>query len=97
MNQYLLGVLFGGSLITSLGAISTYTLEHKKPTIKSVSRDFIIGSVLFVLIMQLLPDSSSALLTYLSSLTSLIPFNFIPSSSMPAIEELEIQVGMPQF
>jgi len=88
-----MGVLFGGSLITSLGALSMYTLEHKVPTIKSISRDFIIGSVLFVLIMQLLPESSTALLTYL---TSFIPFNFI-SSTILQKEELEIQVGMPQF
>ena len=45
MNEYILGVLFGGSLITGLGAVSTYTVENKQPTIKTISRDFIIGSV----------------------------------------------------
>ena len=30
MNQYLIGILFGGSLITSLGALSTYTVENKQ-------------------------------------------------------------------
>ena len=94
MNEYLLGVLFGGSLITSLGAISSYTVEKKEPTIKSLMRDFIIGSILFVLIMQLLPESSSALLKYL---TSLIPFSLFSSSSLIDYEELELQVGMPNF
>lgn len=91
MNQYVLGVLFGGGLISSLGAISTYSIEKKKPTIKSVSRDFIIGSVLFMLIMQLLPESSSSLLAYL---TGLFTFSF---TSMPAVDDVEIQVGIPKF
>lgn len=89
MNEYLLGVLFGGSLITSLGAISTYTLEKKQPTLKSVTRDFIIGSVLFLLIMQLLPESSSSLLKYLIGL-----FTF---ASVTSSDDIEIQVGIPKF
>ena len=93
MSQLVVGILFGGALISSLGAISSYSVEKKQPTMKSVMRDFIIGSVLFLLIMQLLPESSTALLTYL---TSFIPFNFI-SSTILQKEELEIQVGMPQF
>ena len=94
MNQYILGVFFGGTLISSLGAVSSYTVEQKVPTIKSLMRDFIIGSILFVLIMQLLPESSSALLKYL---TSLIPFSLFSSSSLIDYEELELQVGMPNF
>jgi len=90
MNQYLIGILFGGSLITSLGALSTYTVENKQPTMKSVTRDFIIGSILFVLIMQLLPESSTYLLSFL---TSLIPF----VSALPVSDELELQVGVPTF
>jgi hypothetical protein len=91
MNEYILGVLFGGSLITGLGAVSTYTVEKKQPTIKTVSRDFIIGSVLFVLIMQLLPESSSSLLTYL---TGLFTFSSFSSSHN---DDIEIQVGIPKF
>lgn len=90
MNEYLLGVLFGGSLITTLGAVSTYSIEKKQPTIKSVTRDFIIGSVLFMLIMQLLPESSSSLLSYL---TGIFTFASVTSSS----DDIEIQVGIPKF
>ena len=92
MNQFLLGVLFGGGLITSLGAVSTYTVEKKTPTIKSLSRDFIIGSVLFVLIMQLLPESSSSLLTYFTSILSFTSFSSVSNN-----DDIEIQVGIPKF
>uniref|UniRef100_A0A6C0D7I1 Uncharacterized protein n=1 Tax=viral metagenome TaxID=1070528 RepID=A0A6C0D7I1_9ZZZZ len=91
MNEYLLGVLFGGSLITGLGAISSYTVEKKEPTIKSLARDFIIGSVLFILIMQLLPESSSSLLAYLTGL-----FTFASFTSSQS-DDIEIQVGIPKF
>ena len=86
------GVLIGGSLISALGALSTYNVENKKPTMKSVSRDFIIGSVLFLLIMQLLPESSLAIITYI---TSFIPSG-MPSLTSP-VDDLDIQVGLPRF
>lgn len=93
MSQLVVGILFGGALISSLGAISNYSLEKKQPTMKSVMRDFIIGSILFLLIMQLLPESSDSLLSYITS------FSFL--SAMPdmssSVEDLDIQVGLPQF
>ena len=90
--EYMYGVLIGGSLISALGALSTYNVENKKPTMKSVSRDFIIGSVLFLLIMQLLPESSLAIITYI---TSFIPSG-MPSLTSP-VDDLDIQVGLPRF
>jgi hypothetical protein len=96
MNQQVLGVVLGGSLIASLGSISTYTFEKKEPTIKSVSRDFIIGGILFMFIMYLLPESSMALI---NMITSLSIFS-LPSLSLPTTasqDDLEINVGVPKF
>ena len=87
MNDYIIGILFGGSLITSLGALSTYSVESKTPTTKSLMRDFIIGSILFVIIMQLLPESSMSIIKYLTALIS-----FTPTS-----DDLELNVGIPKF
>jgi hypothetical protein len=90
--EYTYGILIGGSLISALGALSTYNVENKKPTMKSLSRDFIIGSVIFLLIMQLLPESSLSIIKYVSSM--------IPSGlpSLPSsVDELDIQVGLPKF
>ena len=86
------GILIGGSLISALGALSTYNVENKKPTMKSITRDFIIGSVLFLLIMQILPESSLSMIQYVTS--------FIPSS-LPtlstSVDDMDIQVGIPKF
>ena len=87
-SQWITGIIFGGVLISSLGAVSSYTLEEKKPTIKSILRDFIIGSMLFLFIMNLLPESSTSLLTYITSK--------IPSGGGGA-GDMEIDVGVPTF
>ena len=92
MNQWIVGILFGGVLISSLGALSTYSIEQINPTIKSIMRDFIIGSILFCFIIYLLPESSLSLLTYL---TTLSPFTM----GVPSVleDQMEIQVGLPKF
>ena len=90
--EYMYGILIGGSLISALGALSTYNVESKTPTIKSISRDFIIGSVIFMLIMQLLPESSLSMINYISSL---IPIGL--PSLVSASDDLDIQVGLPKF
>lgn len=88
--EYAYGILFGGSFISALGALSTYNVENKKPTMKSLMRDFIIGSVLFLLIMQLFPESSSSIISYMSSV--------IPSAMpLSMTDDLDIQVGIPKF
>jgi hypothetical protein len=92
MNQQVIGILLGGSFIATLGSISTYSLEKKNPTIKSVSRDFIIGSILFMFIMYLLPESTD---TLLKMLTGIFTLSLIPQGT--SSDELEIQVGVPKF
>jgi hypothetical protein len=91
-----IGGLFGGVLVSALGAISTYSVEKKKPTTKSLMRDFIIGSILFLLIMQLLPESSESVINYLQS--------FLNKDMLQAVSEggggggdLEIEVGVRKF
>ncbi len=90
--DYMYGILIGGSLISALGAISTFNIENKKPTMKSLSRDFIIGSVIFLLIMQLLPESSLSVINYV---ISLIPSG-LPTLVSP-VDDMDIQVGLPKF
>lgn len=90
--EYMYGILIGGSFISALGALSTYNFESKTPTIKSISRDFIIGSVIFMLIMQLLPESSLSMINYVSSLIPLGLPSFVSAS-----DDLDIQVGLPKF
>ena len=95
MVSWVLGIILGGTVISSLGAISTYTMEEKIPTIKSISRDFIIGSILFCFILYLLPDSTNSVLTYLTSLFALTTTALSPIT--PIEEAIEIEVGIPKF
>lgn len=94
MSSYAIGIVFGGVLISAFGALSTYTFENKEPTIKTIARDFIIGSVMFLFIMYLLPESSNSIITYL---LALIPTSVVLDNAISAMDDLEVQVGVPKF
>lgn len=94
MESWIVGIILGGTIISSLGALSTYTMEEKIPTIKSISRDFIIGSILFCFILYLLPDSTKYILSYLTGLFTLTK---ALSPISPIEEAIEIEVGIPKF
>jgi len=91
-NSQVVGSVLGGSLIASLGSISTYSLEKKQPTIKSVIRDFIIGAILFMFIMYLMPESTQHLINLVLAL-----FTASALAQKGGSEDLEIDVGVPKF
>ncbi len=82
-------------------------LEEKKPTMKSVSRDFIIGAVMVIMIMQLLPESTSSVIQYLLALAPLSLFRSAPAAIAESAagfsgigggsDEVEVKVGVPKF
>lgn len=102
MSSMAVGMVLGGTLIMSLSAGSSFFVEKQKPSPKALVRDFIVGSVLVALIMQLLPESSETVLT---GLFSLIPASIaLPAlPSLPSIggstsiEDMEVEVGVPKF
>lgn len=94
----LIGTVLGGSLIATLGSISTISIEKKQPTIKSISRDFIIGAILFMFIMYLLPESTTNLINTITSLFTLSVMKSASATNGGSIsDDLEIQVGVPKF
>ena len=80
-------------------------LEEKKPTLKTVSRDFLIGAFMVVMVMQLLPDSATSAINYLLALAPLSLFSGggaggsgnNDSSSGGSADDLEVKVGVPKF
>lgn len=92
--------------MSAVSGIGTFIMENKTPTTKSVARDFILGAILLMLIMQLLPDSTHKLLSYLISAAA-IPAAAVASaaetvSSAPLgivmeTNEVEVKVGVPRF
>lgn len=102
------GMVLGGVLISSIGAASTAFAEGKKPTVKSISRDFIIGSVMIALIIQLLPESSTSLIQFVMGLIPLALFQRgtagatatgggSSSADTLVMEQMEVKVGVPRF
>lgn len=97
------GMVLGGVLISAIGAASTVFAESKKPTVKSISRDFIIGSVMILLVMQLLPESSSSLIHFI---VGLVPLSLFAAreraasgggAAIGASDDMEVKVGVPRF
>ena len=98
------GMILGGVVISALGAASTQFIEEKPPTVKSLSRDFIIGSVMMAMIIQLLPESSTSII---QTVLSLVPLSLlslgsakegvIDVSTEKLSDDLEVKVGVPRF
>ena len=94
------GIAIGGVTIAGVGAASTFYMENKKPSIKSIMRDFIIGSVLVLMLIQLLPDSIQQVASFLpsfSSVATMVGGAAAETVSAAASNDMEIQVGVPGF
>lgn len=88
------GMIIGGVVISSIGAGSTYFLEEKHPSFKSLARDFIIGAIMVMMILQLLPESSSFLIEYLMAL---VPLSLFKTVQTGGESDMEVKVGVPRF
>ena len=89
------GMVLGGVVISSLGAGTTYYLEEKDPSIKTVARDFIIGAIMMMMILQLLPESSEYMIGVIMSLAPLSLFT--KAAAGGGEPEMEVKVGVPNF
>jgi hypothetical protein len=97
-------MVLGGALISAIGAGSTIFVEEKRPSVKSLSRDFIIGATMVALIMQILPESSTSTIEFLLGLVPLSLFSAAAGSqkggdaaSAASDSDLEVKVGVPRF
>ena len=92
---YLLGAGLGGAALATTSAVGMWFLESKKPSGKTVGRDFILGAILVVLLLQIVPESTTSLLT---GLLAFIPMATpIMDVTVPSVEEVEVRVGVPRF
>jgi len=101
---YWVGATLGGFTLATVSAVVMWVAEKKIPNGKTVGRDVILGVVLFFLLLQLLPESTTALVT---AIMSIITFSSItvPAagsvidtiSSVTAMDEMEVRVGVPKF
>ena len=93
-----LGPVLGGSVLSIVSAAGSYAIEKKAPTTKTVGRDFILGAVFFLLISQLLPESTGKLLaTVLAVFAVGASASPVSDAGTSLLEEMEVRVGVPQF
>jgi hypothetical protein len=85
-----LGMAVGGVLVSLLGGIAEYMKEKEFPQVKGLVRDFFIGAVMVLFVLQIVPDSMTNLLGFLP------PLPAFPSISTSSIEP-DLQVGPARF
>jgi len=92
------GIVAGGVLISALGGVAEYMREKEMPGYKSLVRDFLIGAILVVFLLQIMPDSMANVFTYLPSMKVLA--DAVPSvSSMSGGGDAgpDLQIGPARF
>jgi len=106
------GPLLGGITLASVASVGNYVVEKQAPQPRAIARDFILGSILFMLIMQILPESTSKLVTAIVSFSvfgkmvggsatastiATASGNIIEDSSLTVSDDIEVRVGIPRF
>ena len=94
----ILGIVAGGVLISALGGIAEYMREKEMPGYKSLVRDFLIGTILVVFLLQIMPDSMTNIFAYLPSFKGL-------ADAVPSVGTLsgggdagpDLQIGPARF
>ena len=85
-------MLLGGTVVSALGGAAEYMKEKEMPSYKSLVRDFLVGAILVLFLLQIVPDSMTSLVGALPSLS-------IPSLSSVSVGSVEpdLQVGPARF
>ena len=96
-SVYLLGAGLGGATLATTSAVGMWFLEKKQPTGKTVGRDFILGAILVILLLQVVPDSTTALLSGLLAFVPTLSSSPIMDVTVAAVDEVEVRVGVPRF
>ena len=95
-STHILVVALGGLVIAILGGAAEYAKDKQFPRTKGIMRDFIIGSIMTLLLFQLLPDSMGELSSSLPGLGS-VGSLMSSAASFSGGAEPQLQVGIPKF
>ena len=98
-HLYWLGGGIGAVSLASISATVMWLAEKKAPT---VSRDLILGSILFFLLLQLLPESTMTLVTTILSVFKmnggvLDAATAATAATAISSDDMEVRVGVPRF
>ena len=87
---YIYGMLLGGTVVSALGGAAEYMKEKQMPSYKSMIRDFLVGAILVLFLLQIVPDSMENLVSALPALPNLAS---VTSGSL----DPDLQVGPARF
>ena len=101
---YWLGGGLGAVTLSVVSAAIMWFAEKKRPTVKTVGRDLILGAILFFLLLQLLPESTMSLVTGVLALAA-VQNEIIESASSSSVaaavaaaaDDIELRLGVPTF
>jgi len=102
-SVYWVGATLGGLTLATVSAIVMWVAEQKMPNSKTIGRDVILGIILFFLLLQLLPESTTALVTAIMSVVTFSSVNTVVGGAVEAVaavtptDEMEVRVGVPKF
>ncbi len=86
-------MILGGAVVSSLGGVAEYMREKEMPSYKSLVRDFLVGAILVLFLLQIVPDSMTSLVNALPALPEVPGLGSIAGGSV----EPDLQVGPARF
>jgi len=93
--------MLGGITLCAMSSASTYYVEKEVPKVKAIARDFLLGAILVLCIMQILPESVANGVAMLLSFTSVFNMAGASSAAVNSVVETTIvsppQVFVPDF
>ena len=111
-SGFFVAAAVGGVVMAAVSGVGSFLMEEKVPVPKTIARDFILGAVLLLLIMQLLPESTQKLIGYVTAMAA-VPVATAAAAATEAISEVaaavpavaaltdsgapEVKVGVPRF
>ena len=96
-SSQIMGIVAGGVLVSALGGVAEYMREKEMPSPKGFVRDFLIGSILVLFLLQIMPDSMANVFAYLPSMKGII--DSVPSVSTTVVGDSgpDLQIGPARF
>ena len=94
------GMLLGGVVVASLGGVAEYVREKEIPSYKGMVRDFLVGAMLVLFLLQILPDSMISLIDAIPTVKNL-------TDKLPSVGSItgggmtdmgpDLQIGLARF
>lgn len=96
-TSQVMGIVAGGVLVSALGGVAEYMREKEMPSYKGLVRDFLIGAVLVIFLLQIMPESMGTMLAFMPSFKGIT--DVVPSVNVMTGGDAgpDLQIGPARF